>query len=177
MASAPASRCRSRTPRSPTVHWAPGRHWQFDAATVFNDTYYSDYADARCPPEILLGRLQGHYDYGDGRKKEDDRYMIFSKRNCNYPQYKYAVWFLSQFRRWGLVGGDVDYQGVAKQVMRPDLYEEAMKEVPPEERHKGPPVRFVIRADERANPDDVKAVSAMCEQAGFKDTEVRIRTP
>jgi len=38
-----------------TVHWAPGRHWQFDAATVFNDTYYKDYADARCPPEILLG--------------------------------------------------------------------------------------------------------------------------
>jgi iron complex outermembrane receptor protein len=38
-----------------TVHWAPGRHWQFDAATVFNDTYYRDYADARCPTEILLG--------------------------------------------------------------------------------------------------------------------------
>src|SRR5213075_987714 len=41
-----------------------------------------------CPPEILLGRMQGHYDYGDGRKKEDSNYMIFSKRNCNYPQYK-----------------------------------------------------------------------------------------
>jgi nitrate/nitrite transport system substrate-binding protein len=82
-----------------------------------------------CPPEILLGRLQGHYDYGDGRKKEDDRYMIFSKRNCNYPQYKYAIWFLSQYRRWGMVGAGVDYMGIAKQVMRPDLYEEAMKEI------------------------------------------------
>jgi len=41
--------------------------------------------------------MQGHYDYGDGRKKEDSNYMIFSKRNCNYPQYKYAMWFLSQF--------------------------------------------------------------------------------
>ena len=30
--------------------------------------------------------LAGHYDYGDGRKKEDPNYMIFSKRNCNYPQ-------------------------------------------------------------------------------------------
>jgi iron complex outermembrane receptor protein len=38
-----------------TVHWAPDRHWQFDAAAVFNDTYYRDYTDARCPPEILLG--------------------------------------------------------------------------------------------------------------------------
>jgi nitrate/nitrite transport system substrate-binding protein len=26
-----------------------------------------------CPPEIILGRLQGHYDFGDGRKKEDSR--------------------------------------------------------------------------------------------------------
>lgn len=38
-----------------TLRWAPGRNWRFDAATVFNDTYYTDYADARCPPEILLG--------------------------------------------------------------------------------------------------------------------------
>jgi nitrate/nitrite transport system substrate-binding protein len=82
-----------------------------------------------CPPELILGRLQGHYDYGDGRKKEDPHSMIFSQRNCNYPQLKYATWFLTQYRRWGFVDGTVDYAGVAKQVMRPDLYEEAMKEI------------------------------------------------
>jgi nitrate/nitrite transport system substrate-binding protein len=82
-----------------------------------------------CPPDLILGRLQGHYDYGDGRTKEDPNYMIFSSRNCNYPQPKYAVWWLSQFRRWGMVDGTPDYQGVASQVMRTDLYEEAMKEV------------------------------------------------
>jgi nitrate/nitrite transport system substrate-binding protein len=82
-----------------------------------------------CPPEIILGRLQGHYDFGDGRKKEDPSYMIFSARNCNYPQPKYAVWWLTQFRRWGMVQGAPDYAGVAKQVMRTDLYEEAMKEL------------------------------------------------
>jgi nitrate/nitrite transport system substrate-binding protein len=82
-----------------------------------------------CPPEIILGRLQGHYDYGDGRKKEDPSYMIFSARNCNYPQPKYAVWWLTQFRRWGMVEGPPDYAGVARQVMRADLYEEAMKEI------------------------------------------------
>jgi nitrate/nitrite transport system substrate-binding protein len=82
-----------------------------------------------CPPEIILGRLQGHYDFGDGRKKEDPSYMIFSARNCNYPQPKYAAWWLSQFRRWGMVQGTPDYAGVAKQVMRTDLYEEAMKEI------------------------------------------------
>ena len=82
-----------------------------------------------CPPEAILGRLQGHYDYGDGRKKEDPNYMIFSDRNCNYPQPKYAVWWLTQFRRWGMVEGTPDYAGVASQVMRTDIYEEAMKEI------------------------------------------------
>lgn len=82
-----------------------------------------------CPPEIILGRLQGHYDYGDGRKTEDPNYMIFSQRNCNFPQPKYCKWWLSQFRRWGMVEGEPDYEGVAKQVMRTDIYEEAMKEI------------------------------------------------
>jgi nitrate/nitrite transport system substrate-binding protein len=82
-----------------------------------------------CPPETILPRMQGHYDFGDGRKKEDPNYMIFSSRNCNYPQPKYAIWWLSQFRRWGMVEGAPDYKGVVKQVMRTDIYEEAMKEI------------------------------------------------
>jgi nitrate/nitrite transport system substrate-binding protein len=82
-----------------------------------------------CPPEQILGRLKGEYDFGDGRKKNDPNYMIFSDRNCNYPQLKYATWFLTQYRRWGMVDGSVDYTGISKQVMRPDIYEEAMKEI------------------------------------------------
>jgi nitrate/nitrite transport system substrate-binding protein len=82
-----------------------------------------------CPPEVILGRLQGHYDYGDGRKTEDPNYMIFSSRNCNYPQPKFATWWLTQFRRWGMVSSAPDYEGVARKVMRTDLYEEAMKEL------------------------------------------------
>ncbi len=82
-----------------------------------------------CDAKTILGRLQGHYDYGDGRTKEDPSYMIYSQRNCNYPQLKYAKWFLAQYRRWGLVTGAPDYEGIAKKVMRPDIYEEAMKEI------------------------------------------------
>jgi nitrate/nitrite transport system substrate-binding protein len=83
----------------------------------------------KCPKELILGRLLGKYDYGDGRNIQDPNYMTFSQRNCNYPQAKYATWWLTQFRRWGMVKGAPDYQGVAKQVMRGDLYEEAMKEI------------------------------------------------
>ena len=82
-----------------------------------------------CPPELILARMQGHYDFGDGRKKEDPNYMIFSSRNCNYPQPKFAVWWLTQFRRWGMLPAPPDYRAVAKQVMRNDVYEEAMKEI------------------------------------------------
>ncbi len=93
------------------------------AAIVSKPTYIN------CPPEVILGRLKGDYDYGDGRKKQDPNYMIFHDRGCNYPQPKYAKWWLTQFRRWGMVEGKPDYDGVAKQVMRPDIYLEAMKEL------------------------------------------------
>ena len=82
-----------------------------------------------CPPEIILQRLLGNYDYGDGRKEQDPNYMIFSKRGCNYPDRIFAKWFLSQFRRWGLVKGAPDYNAIANRVMRPDIYLEAMKEM------------------------------------------------
>lgn len=82
-----------------------------------------------CDKNIILGRLQGHFDYGDGRKKEDTHYMSFSRRNCNYPQPKYCHWFLTQYRRWGMVNAPPDYAAIARKVMRTDLYEQAMREI------------------------------------------------
>jgi nitrate/nitrite transport system substrate-binding protein len=82
-----------------------------------------------CPKELILPRMLGKYDYGDGRTRQDPNYMIFSGRNCNYPQAKYATWWLTQFRRWGMLPAAPDYRAVAQQVMRADLYEEAMKEI------------------------------------------------
>ncbi len=81
------------------------------------------------PKDVILGRLQGKLEYGDGRKKDNKDYMIFSSRNANYPQEAYVKWWLSQFRRWGMVKEAPDYAGVAKAVMMPSLYEEAMKEI------------------------------------------------
>ena len=82
-----------------------------------------------CPQEHILARLQGDYDFGDGRKIRDAHYMIFHERNCNYPQTKYAKWCLSQFRRWGMVTGVPDYDAVSRAVFRGDLYEDAMREL------------------------------------------------
>jgi nitrate/nitrite transport system substrate-binding protein len=82
-----------------------------------------------CDKNVILGRLQGKMDYGDGRTIQDEFYMHFSQRNCNYPQPKFAKWWLTQFRRWGMVTGAPDYEGVASKVMRGDIYLEAMKEI------------------------------------------------
>ncbi|MEY2933307.1 MAG: hypothetical protein RL033_4056 [Pseudomonadota bacterium] len=93
------------------------------AAIVSRPTYIN------CAPELILGRLLGDYDYGDGRKKKDEFYMSFHARNCNFPQPKFAAWWLTQFRRWGMVEANPDYAGVASKVMRPDLYHAALKEL------------------------------------------------
>jgi len=98
-------------------------HRPEQCAIVSKPTYIN------CDQQIILGRLLGKLDYGDGRARTDETPMHFSRRNCNYPQPAYAKWWLSQFRRWGMVTGAPDYAGVAKAVMRTDLYEEAMKEI------------------------------------------------
>ncbi len=82
-----------------------------------------------CPKEIILDRLQGKYDYGDGRKEQDPNYMIFNQRGCNFPSRTFGYWWLSQFRRWGMVKGAPDYKGVSERCLRPDLYMAAMKEL------------------------------------------------
>jgi nitrate/nitrite transport system substrate-binding protein len=55
--------------------------------------------------------------------------MIFSDRDCNYPQPAFGMWWLSQFRRWGMVKGAPDYRGVVKRVIRPDIYIDAMRDM------------------------------------------------
>jgi nitrate/nitrite transport system substrate-binding protein len=82
-----------------------------------------------CPPAIILERLMGKYEYGDGRVEQDPNYMIYSQRTCNYPQPVYAQWWLTQLRRWGFTKGAPDYVGIPEEGDAPDLYMEAMKEM------------------------------------------------
>jgi len=82
-----------------------------------------------CPKEIILDRLKGAPNYGDGRKEQDPNYMIFSQRNCNFPAKTFGYWWLSQFRRWGMVKGAPNYKQVVDKVIRPDLYATAMKDL------------------------------------------------
>jgi nitrate/nitrite transport system substrate-binding protein len=79
--------------------------------------------------EVILGRLLGEYDYGDGRKEKDRFYMTFFDRQTNFPLKSHGVWWLSQFRRWGMLKEPPDYKKVVDRVHRPDLFREVAKEM------------------------------------------------
>jgi len=79
--------------------------------------------------EIILGRMLGDYDYGDGRKEKDKYYMTFFDRQTNFPLKSHGIWWLTQFRRWGMVKEPPDYKGLVDRVHRPDLFREVAKDM------------------------------------------------
>ncbi len=81
------------------------------------------------PKEVILGRLMGEYDYGDGRKEKDKYYMTFFDRQTNFPLKSHGVWWVSQFRRWGMVKEAPDYKKIVDRVHRPDIFREVAKEM------------------------------------------------
>ena len=77
--------------------------------------------------ETILGRMLGDYDYGDGRKEKDKFYMTFFDRQTNFPMKSHGTWWLTQFRRWGMVKDAPDYKGIVDRVHRPDIFREVAK--------------------------------------------------
>ena len=83
-----------------------------------------------CPKEIILGRLLGKYDHSDGNGEHEDKdYMRFFERGANFPWKSHGVWWLTQFRRWGMVKEPPDYTTIVNQVHRPDIYREVAEEM------------------------------------------------
>jgi nitrate/nitrite transport system substrate-binding protein len=79
--------------------------------------------------DVILGRMLGDYDYGDGRKEKDPFYMTFFDRQTNFPMKSHGIWWLSQFRRWGMVKEAPDYKKIVDRVHRPDIFREVAKEM------------------------------------------------
>ena len=73
--------------------------------------------------------MLGDYDYGDGRKEKDKHYMTFFDRQTNFPMKSHGTWWLTQFRRWGMVKEAPDYKGIVDRVHRPDIFREVAKEM------------------------------------------------
>jgi nitrate/nitrite transport system substrate-binding protein len=78
------------------------------------------------PVQTIEDRILGRYDNGRGRSWiEAHRMRFIGDGAVNFPYLSDGMWFLTQFKRWGLLSAHPDYLGVATQINRIDLYREA----------------------------------------------------
>ena len=83
-----------------------------------------DFVDA--PVEVIAGRFLGNYEDGLGKTWHDTNHMkFFNDGKVPFPYLSDGMWFLTQFKRWGLLKEDPDYLAVAKQINRIELYRQA----------------------------------------------------
>jgi nitrate/nitrite transport system substrate-binding protein len=97
----------------------------------------SDYVDA--PLSAIQPRFLGQYQDGLGHAWLDRHPLRFHADGAvNMPYLSDGMWFMTQFRRWGLLRDDPDYLGIARQVQQLDLYRQAAEalniKVPAEQR-------------------------------------------
>jgi nitrate/nitrite transport system substrate-binding protein len=64
------------------------------------------------PPVVIEQVLTGTYADGLGNVKTDPKRVDFDP----FPWQSFAIWMMTQMKRWGQIKGDVDYRAVAEQV-------------------------------------------------------------
>src|ERR1700751_4636347 len=103
-------------------------------------------------PEIVLEQiLTGTYADGLGNVKRDPNRIDFDP----FPWQSFAVWILTQMKRWGQIKGDVDYKEVAEQDYLATDTAKLMKEVglaPPTTSSKS--FKVMGKEFDPAKPDD-----------------------
>ncbi len=77
------------------------------------------------PVTVVEQVLTGTYADGLGQVKKDPNRIAFDP----FPWESFAVWILTQMKRWGQIKGDVDYAAVARQVFLATDTTKLMKEV------------------------------------------------
>ncbi|CAM4141248.1 Nitrate transport protein NrtA [Pseudomonas reidholzensis] len=78
------------------------------------------------PLATIEARLLGDYQDGLGNRWQDGHALrVFDQGRANLPYLSDGMWFMTQFRRWGLLREDPDYLEVARQVQQLALYREA----------------------------------------------------
>ncbi len=83
-----------------------------------------------CKVGMIDKRMRGEYEDGLGRRWMDSNCMKFCDQGAvNFPYLSDGMWFLTQFRRWGLLKHDPDYMAVAREINQIELYKEAALQV------------------------------------------------
>lgn len=84
----------------------------------------SEYVDA--PLSTIEPRFLGQYEDGLGHAWLDAHPLrFFADGQVTMPWLSDGMWFMTQFRRWGLLKDDPDYLAIARQIHQLDLYQQA----------------------------------------------------
>jgi nitrate/nitrite transport system substrate-binding protein len=79
------------------------------------------------PSDVIDNRLAGIYDLGCnlGQEVYQGNYMLFHKNGMvNYPRKSYAIWFMAQYMRFGMLDEAPNYKEIADKLIMQDLYTE-----------------------------------------------------
>ena len=103
------------------------------------------------PPIVVEQSLTGTYADGLGGIRKDEKRVDFDP----FPWQSFAVWMLTQMKRWGQIKGEIDYQGIAEQVFLATDTAKLMREMgltPPATAYKS----FVVmgKTFDPAKPDE-----------------------
>ncbi len=98
-----------------------------EAARILAEPWYvgADY-------EVIANSMTGTFEYEAGDVREVPDFNVFFRENATYPYYSDAIWFLTQMRRWGQIEEhkpDDWYMEMAKNVYRPDIYQQAAEDL------------------------------------------------
>ncbi|CAH0223156.1 CmpA/NrtA family ABC transporter substrate-binding protein [Roseomonas sp. CECT 9278] len=78
------------------------------------------------PPNDIQGRIQGIFDFGDGRRVTDPNIaMKFWRDHASYPFRSHDLWFLTEDIRWGVLPEGTDTAKLINEVNREDIWRAA----------------------------------------------------
>jgi len=86
----------------------------------------ADKAYVNTSVDVINQRILGRYQNGLGKTWDDAHCMrFFADGTANFPYLSDGMWFLTQYKRWGLIKEHPDYLKVAKEINQIDIYKDA----------------------------------------------------
>jgi len=84
----------------------------------------------KVPVGDIASRLQGNFDFGDGRQQGNAPYkMKFFANNASFPFKSHDLWFLTEEQRWGKLPMSLNKGAAIAKVNRADIWRAAAAKV------------------------------------------------
>lgn len=98
---------------------------RIEAAEILSQ---EEYVDTNI--DVIKMSMTGSFCYSlDETPTPMDDFNVFHRYQANYPWLSQATWFMSQMIRWGHLTETFDYNNVAREIYRPDIFREVLLEL------------------------------------------------